>query len=234
MVSTPRSRPPTPGRSPPSGKSASQQPEDGSPSGRPTQESASRPPPPPTPSGRRSSFSFLRRSKSGEAMSRRSASGAKISKKRQPSSQEMQAEMEQQERLRQQQEAASRIPPALPALESPPPIHTFGGDDSGTPSPGAGQTRPKDRYMMYSDPPTAPPSVPIPPIPDIASRFQQGQGMDGRTSSITHRGRYSYASSMVSTVNSPRRVRRRKDPTPFKYVFFISHVYVYISLTTSN
>lgn len=35
--------------------------------------------------------------------------------------------------------------------------------------------------------------------------------------SMAHRGRYSYASSAVSsTFNSPRRVRRRKDPTPFK------------------
>ncbi|KAJ3472721.1 hypothetical protein NLG97_g10764 [Lecanicillium saksenae] len=32
---------------------------------------------------------------------------------------------------------------------------------------------------------------------------------------MTHRGRYSYASSAISTLNSPRRVRRRKDPTPF-------------------
>ncbi|RKU45396.1 hypothetical protein DL546_004710 [Coniochaeta pulveracea] len=32
---------------------------------------------------------------------------------------------------------------------------------------------------------------------------------------MTHRGRYSYASSAMSTINSPRRVRRRKDPTPF-------------------
>lgn len=37
-----------------------------------------------------------------------------------------------------------------------------------------------------------------------------------RTESMTHRGRYSYASSAMSTLNSPRRVRRRKDPTPFK------------------
>lgn len=34
--------------------------------------------------------------------------------------------------------------------------------------------------------------------------------------SMTNRGRYSYASTTAtSTVNSPRRVRRRKDPTPF-------------------
>jgi len=32
---------------------------------------------------------------------------------------------------------------------------------------------------------------------------------------MAHRGRYSYASSAISTINSPRRVRRRKDPTPF-------------------
>lgn len=37
-----------------------------------------------------------------------------------------------------------------------------------------------------------------------------------RTESMTHRGRYSYASSAISSVNNPRRVRRRKDPTPFK------------------
>lgn len=59
--------------------------------------------------------------------------------------------------------------------------------------------------------------VPIPPIPG-----QNGMGVGdwvdpyARTESMTHRGRYSYASSAVSTINSPRRVRRRKDPTPFK------------------
>ncbi|KAI9882159.1 MAG: ribosome biosynthesis protein rrb1 [Watsoniomyces obsoletus] len=213
MVSTPRSRPPTPGRSPPSVRSPSQQAEDASPSALPAQEGASsstRPPPPPTPTRRRSSFSFLRRSKSGETMSRRTPSGTRISKKqqRQPSSQETMQELEEQERLKQQQEA-SRIPPALPALESVPPIHTFGGEDSNEiVSPGTGQTRPKDRHMMSSNQ-----SVPIPPIPEISSRFTHGE--DGRANSITHRGRYSYASSMVSTVNSPRRMRRRKDPTPF-------------------
>ncbi|CAZ84145.1 unnamed protein product [Tuber melanosporum] len=33
--------------------------------------------------------------------------------------------------------------------------------------------------------------------------------------SMAHRGRYSYASSAANSVNSPRRVRRRRDPTPF-------------------
>lgn len=50
--------------------------------------------------------------------------------------------------------------------------------------------------------------VPIPPVPTVDPY--------ARTESMTHRGRYSYASSAVSSINSPRRVRRRKDPTPFK------------------
>ncbi|KAF5022151.1 hypothetical protein F66182_5801 [Fusarium sp. NRRL 66182] len=51
-------------------------------------------------------------------------------------------------------------------------------------------------------------AVPVPPLPN--------GGFDpyARTESMTNRGRYSYASSAISTVNSPRRVRRRKDPTP--------------------
>ena len=53
-------------------------------------------------------------------------------------------------------------------------------------------------------------SPPVPPLPN--------GGFDpyARTESMTNRGRYSYASSAISTVNNPRRVRRRKDPTPMK------------------
>lgn len=41
----------------------------------------------------------------------------------------------------------------------------------------------------------------------------------GVGASMANRGRFSYASSQVSsTLNSPRRVRRRRDPTPFKLV----------------
>ena len=53
-------------------------------------------------------------------------------------------------------------------------------------------------------------SPPVPPIPE--GMFDPY----ARTESMTHRGRHSYASSAVSTINSPRRIRRRKDPTPFK------------------
>ncbi|GKT96101.1 putative septin aspE [Colletotrichum tofieldiae] len=52
----------------------------------------------------------------------------------------------------------------------------------------------------------------IPPMPPIPANAYDPYA---RTESMTHRGRYSYASSAISTVNSPRRVRRRKDPTPF-------------------
>jgi hypothetical protein len=61
-----------------------------------------------------------------------------------------------------------------------------------------------------------PGNIPIPPMP--SNGVKKGDWVDpyARTESMTHRGRYSYASSAVSTINSPRRVRRRKDPTPFK------------------
>ncbi|OAA75461.1 Ras like GTPase [Akanthomyces lecanii RCEF 1005] len=61
-------------------------------------------------------------------------------------------------------------------------------------------------------------SVAPPPIPGTQNPTAvQQPAFDpyAATESMTHRGRYSYASSAISTINSPRRVRRRKDPTPF-------------------
>jgi hypothetical protein len=57
----------------------------------------------------------------------------------------------------------------------------------------------------------------IPPVPPLPGSSEK-EVIDpyARTESMTHRGRYSYANSTVSTLNSPRRVRRRKDPTPYK------------------
>ncbi|KAB8356619.1 hypothetical protein FH972_024197 [Carpinus fangiana] len=51
----------------------------------------------------------------------------------------------------------------------------------------------------------------------VSGSISQSPAVDpyARTESMTNRGRYSYASSAISNVNSPRRVRRRKDPTPF-------------------
>ena len=195
MVSLARARPSTPGKS--------TRHEDGPAPPVPEGRSMS---PPPEPAQRRTSFNFLRRSKSGETLSRRSASGSKIVKRQQVA--------QQQERSRRQQETAAQTPPALPTLpvlRPPPPMNTFGDENgSGTP-PRQGLKVPTMSYFRgapYTDPPTAPPSVPIPPIPDSDPR--------GRSESMAHRGRYSYASSVVSTVNGPRRVRRRRDPTPYK------------------
>ncbi|KAI9757381.1 MAG: hypothetical protein M4579_003495 [Chaenotheca gracillima] len=175
------------------------------------------PPPPPPPSSnhaglqsipettngqpaRRSSLGFLRRMKSGERVSGRSSSGAKLTKKQQA--------LQQEEALRRERESKSRSPPRLPDLYNglpPQPIRTFGessASDSNTPV--RASTSPEST------------SVPIPPIPGTYTNAR-GEFVDpyARTESMTHRGRYSFASTAVSTINSPRRVRRRKDPTPF-------------------
>lgn len=153
---------------------------------------------------------LLRRSKSGDL-------GSKGRKKGQ-----------QQQR---QQEAVPKSPPRLPALYNgaqPPQLQTFGGDirpDSIAIVSG------KADHSFHHYPPRASidpgrtsisssAAPPIPPMPD-------GGYVDpyARTESMTHRGRYSYASSAISTINSPRKVRRRKDPTPFKYVISIRQAY---------
>lgn len=87
-------------------------------------------------------------------------------------------------------------PPMLPTFSPQPQLQTFGGDMSAV-----------DRHRAGS--------VPIPPMPTNNSSAEQVDPY-ARTESMTHRGRYSYASSAVSTVSNPRRVRRRKDPTPYK------------------
>jgi hypothetical protein len=135
----------------------------------------------------------------------------------------------QEERLRAQREAAMLpvSPPRLPSHSPLPTINTFGGEDSRDARPdsfaivsnragGHGQSgnfsRPSVDYKMG---PSG--KVPVPPIPGNSSSPSNGDyDPYARTESMTHRGRYSYASSQVSTLNSPRRVRRRKDPTPFK------------------
>jgi hypothetical protein len=165
---------------------------------------------------RRSSFSFLKRSKSVERMnSKRSVSGGKKLTKKQLKEMEIQK----------QREAAMipQQPPKLPDVVSTPQLQTFGGeggrgDGLTTPSNRMGMIGPKGgpSPLNFSELRTSPGpySVPIPPIPGSG----KGSFVDpyARTESMTHRGRYSYASSAVSTLNSPRRIRRRKDPTPFK------------------
>ncbi|KAL8354372.1 hypothetical protein RB601_003983 [Gaeumannomyces tritici] len=158
-----------------------------------------------SPPPRRSSLGMLlRRSKSGDLKGKK-------------------AQAREAELQRQRDASIPKSPPRLPVLYNgapAPELQTFGGDAlrpdsiaivSGHASPMA------DNHSMLSRPSYDPGSrsvvnvpLPVPPIP-------QGAWVDpyARTESMTHRGRYSYASSAVSTVNNPRRVRRRKDPTPF-------------------
>lgn len=144
---------------------------------------------------RRSSLGFLRRSKSGESVTSRSSN--KLSKK--------EKYLREQERIRQEQ-AVPKLPPTLPSFAPSPEIRSFGGENArpeSLPAPSKGRYArgSMDNYASNKS------SVPMPPVPVDPY---------ARTESMTHRGRYSYASSAVSTINSPRRVRRRKDPTPFK------------------
>ncbi|KAH7073336.1 hypothetical protein FB567DRAFT_454245 [Paraphoma chrysanthemicola] len=177
---------------------------------------------------RRTSFNFLRRKSSAETRSTsRSASGGKMSKK--------QKALAQEEALRRQREAAMlpKQPPRLPSHSALPQIESFGGeayrpDSVAIVSNKVGNyggnnyggnyshnfSRPsveQHRMAPQSSLAVAPPPMPMP----SSSPSYMDVDPYARTESMTHRGRYSYASSHVSTVNSPRRVRRRKDPTPF-------------------
>jgi hypothetical protein len=134
------------------------------------------------------------------------------------------------------QQAVPRVPPQLP---TPMPIVNMNGasfigenaqqqytssryvGSPGFSSPGSSYTAMSPLHQSSSPPSYG---VPIPPIPNHQANYSrngnQGEDIDpyARTESMTHRGRYSYASSAISVtgINSPRRVRRRKDPTPFK------------------
>lgn len=168
---------------------------------------------------RRSSFNFLRRQKSGDPGSRgqqRSSSGGKMTKK--------QKAIAQEELLRQKRQAAMlpQRPPQLPSHSPLPTINTFGGENARPDSVAIVSNRFGNYGSSNYDnmAPVPHHGVPIPPIPisSPSTTYSKGEYVDpyARTESMTHRGRYSYASTAVSTVNSPRRVRRRKDPTPFK------------------
>ncbi|EXJ79598.1 hypothetical protein A1O3_07877 [Capronia epimyces CBS 606.96] len=140
-------------------------------------------------SGRRSASlgSRLFRSKSGEALGDRKSSGGRLKKR--------QGEMDESVKV-------TQSPPRLPGYTPQPlGIQTFGGEN----------------YNPHAASPHHPNGVrgapPVPPLPE--QKDKDLVDPYARTESMTHRGRYSYATSTVSTINSPRRVRRRKDPTPY-------------------
>ncbi|KIW15470.1 hypothetical protein PV08_05516 [Exophiala spinifera] len=132
--------------------------------------------------------SRLFRSKSGEALGDRKSSAGRLKKK--------QGEMDESTRV------TAKSPPRLPGYTPQPlGIQSFGGENYQPPAQSGEYTN------------GARGTPPVPPLPDHLEK----EVIDpyARTESMTHRGRYSYATSTVSTVNSPRRVRRRKDPTPY-------------------
>ena len=150
--------------------------------------------------------SRLFRSKSGEALGERKLSASRLKKRQQ--------EMEE----------AAKVAPSPPRLPNynPQPlgIQSFGGENY----------KPRNTSREYTN--GARHAPPVPPLP--ANLEKEAVDPYARTESMTHRkfsvnrlgavsttdrtaagGRYSYANSTVSTINSPRRVRRRKDPTPY-------------------
>lgn len=139
---------------------------------------------------RRTSLGFLRRSKSTEPLGERKPSG---SRKKMSKSQAMEEELR-----RQRESYAPKNAPRLPDLSPTPQLETFGGEERDTLAPEPPMPRPQSGI-----------AVPTASMTDAVDPY-------ARTESMTHRGRYSYASSAISTVNSPRRIRRRKDPTPYK------------------
>ncbi|KAJ5510302.1 hypothetical protein N7453_002405 [Penicillium expansum] len=115
------------------------------------------------------------------------------SRKKMSKTQAMEDEMR-----RQRESYAPKVPPRLPDLSPAPQLETFGGEERDK-SAGPIPIRPESGVIAS---------------PSMAGSINSVDPY-GRTESMTHRGRYSYASSAVSTVNSPRRVRRRKDPTSY-------------------
>lgn len=181
-------------------------------------------PSPAQPSGepygaRRTSFGFLRRKSSAEhsSSSQRSPSTSKMSRK--------QKALAQEEALRKQREAAMlpRQPPRLPSHSALPQLATFGGEDAHPDAVAISSPRAANASHNFSRPSvdthrtaqhhTAGLAT-ASPLPGAPGDYIHTDPYP-RAESMTHRGRYSYASSQHSAINSPRRVRRRKDPTPF-------------------
>lgn len=150
-------------------------------------------------SSRGPSLGFLRRSRSTEPVGERKLSGRGKKK----------AQALEEER-RQREASMPKHAPRLPDLPSAPTLETFGGDLDVERE----EQRPESDTMFSSaHPPSYTRDRGASVDSPVASVYQDPYA---RTESMAHRGRYSYASSAVSTSKNPRRLRRRKDPTPYK------------------
>lgn len=159
-------------------------------------------------SPRRSSFNMLSRRKSGNMKKGKKAQAAAAKE----------AELQRQASI-----AARQPPPKLPQLynglrepvfETRDSVAIFGPDSPPRLQSQEPRSPPRATSMDAPRAVAMTSNVPIPPIPSNGGAALVD--VYARTESMTNRGRYSYASSSVSTVNNPRKVRRRKDPTPFK------------------
>ena len=156
-----------------------------------------------------------RRSSFGGMLLRRTKSGDMKKQQQQAKAQEVQ---------RHRDAALPQSPPRLPVLYNGAPAPQLGlgtevRPDSLAIISGTTGSTGAEHSSNYSISSTARPSMEaprsaynVPPPPPIPNGFDPY----ANATSMAHRGRYSYASSAVSTINSPRRVRRRKDPTAFK------------------
>ncbi|GAB7353506.1 hypothetical protein MBLNU459_g3953t1 [Dothideomycetes sp. NU459] len=178
---------------------------------------------------RRGSFSFLSRTKSHEVPVARTRTGRTMLRKHKV--------RDQEEFLRRQHRSVSQEAPQLPTPPLLPSIGTFGGEDARPDSiaiiSGKGYLPPNNFSRPKYSPMTSNTSSPrvvsnVPSIPSIQHQSSspayavQGGPRNGepfdpyaRTSSMANRGRESYASLALGPSNTPRKVRRRKDPTPF-------------------
>ena len=129
------------------------------------------------------------------------------------------------ERLEQERLARQRAPPPrLPTHNPLPGIDSFGGDEAQqgrTNFSRPGYNMPSSNHHNTSSSPAYAVrggQVPgSPPASKTNGEYVDSSSVAERHESMTHRGRYSYASSIAPiNMNSPRRIRRRKDPTPFK------------------
>ena len=166
---------------------------------------------------RKGSFSFLRRSKSRDRSgSMGTGQTRKLSRRG--------SKKAQQEEMKKLREQIGERPPRIPAVPSQPEIQNFGGQDRKPDSAAIMSDRGAGTYTQRlaqktstehvgSDFYRGMPVPPVPPIPPMPGQTPTQANFE----SIANRGRYSYASSAISTINSPRKLRRRKDPTPFKY-----------------
>ncbi|KAK4043818.1 hypothetical protein C8A01DRAFT_12695 [Parachaetomium inaequale] len=142
---------------------------------------------------------------------RRSSLGMLLRRSKSSDLKRQQAAREQE--LQRQRDAVPKSPPRLPVLYNGAPAPQLGLGGDARPDSLAIVTGRAEQQMSAATPrPSMEPprsAISIPPIPNDGFDPYAGTG------SMAHRGRYSYASSAISTINSPRRVRRRKDPTPF-------------------